>query len=388
MSEMLSSEYVLPFGDDLRIFLTQDLVAESLLKRILRHRGIFLPTSEKKDMLPYFLLSFLSPDEFELMLDSIKTKEDSRKMRTASFTVACPNPNLSDMMPIELDVHQIAADPYGNSQIIGTPVLADDPTPGAKAYVLRYRVERLSHSSDWISGRRVFDGEIRFELDRLNKFLKVTTFHTAIETEKANRRLTQYIERDMRVRKMIGRDDAIKITFGSFTNAQRILFFMKFTALNEDVGLVFKKFSDLALKLDDSVPSPDEERLNWMRDKVSTVKLKGEALQDTFFVKDLTCRPYIIMWRVDAQYTFSTVDETGHFTATLEFADYGISQKRECEFQISIPALTIGNKQQGHPDCFALKRQFLVRLNEEKDKAFAAAVSATSPVVKIGRAHV
>lgn len=376
MTPILSSEYVLPVGDALRIFLNQDSITEALLKGILRRRGVFITSTEKKDMLEYLLLSFLTPDEFEVMLDSIRIKEDSYKMRTKSFTVTVTDAQLADMMPKQLDVGKIAADPYGNSQIIGNPVFTAEPGSLGNTYSMKVGVQRLNYTSDWIQSRRVFDSEVKLELDPAKKRLKITTYHTSVETEKANRRIIQHLAKDFKNRDIIDNEEPNRVTFGSFSNAQRILFFMLFTGLQEFSGLTFKRFSDLSLRLDETKPIPDQERVNWMRNDVTTVKLKGDALQETFFVKDLTCRPYIIFWRIDAVYTFDLIDEAGSFTAVLEFADYGKEPKPSCEFQVSIPHLSIDGKGPTHPDCAALKKKFLTRLNTQKDTAFEQAMAS------------
>lgn len=373
MTPTLNSEFVLPVGDDLRVFLNQDTITDSLLKTILRHRGVFLASGEKKDMLEYLLLSFLTPDEFEMMLESIRIKEDSFKMRTKSFTVSASDSRLADMMPAQFDVRAIASDPYGNSQIQGNPIFSGVPGSQGNSYTMNVRIERLNYTSDWLQSRREFDSEVRLDLDPEKKTLKITTYHTSKETEKANRRIIQHLAKDFKGRNLIDQEEPKRITFGSFSNEQRILFFMLFTGLQEYNGLTFKKFSDLSLRLDETKTIPNQERLDWMRQNVTTVKLKGEALQETFFVKDISARPFLIFWRIDAVYTFDLADESGTFTAVLEFADFGKDASPSSDFQISIPSLSIDGKGQAHPDCAALKKQFLMKLNTEKDKAFEKA---------------
>gem|GEM_PF-2084442 len=368
------SDFVLPSGDDLRVFLNQDSISTSLFRRVLRHRGVFMSSTDKKDLLGYFLLSFLSPDEIQFLLDCVRTKEDSQKVRSHTHSINCDNKSLAEMLPTDLNFHKIVADPYGNSQTLGSPTFIRDPEGKSESHVLRYKIERMSIAADWIRARRVFDGEIRYTLNLEEKRLDVTTLHTATEIEKANRRFTGHVQRELKKNLYIDSDEEARITFGSFSNQQRVLFFMKFTAFNEHVGITFKKLTDLSLRLDEAVAVPDEERLNWMRNKVKKLRLNGDALQETFFVTDKNCRPYVIFWKSESSYVFETADESGTFGAVFEFADYAINELPSCEFQISISTLSIDGKQQTHPDCLALKKQFVLKLNRAKAQAFKDAL--------------
>jgi hypothetical protein len=95
-------------------------------------------------------------------------------------------------------------------------------------------------SADWLQSRWEFDSEVRLDLDPEKKTLKITTYHTSLETEKANRRIIQHLAKDFKGRNLIDQEEPKRITFGSFSNEQRILFFMLFTGLQEYNGLTFK----------------------------------------------------------------------------------------------------------------------------------------------------
>jgi hypothetical protein len=343
---------------------------------MLRHRGVFTSSTDKKELVSHFLLSYLTPDEFSLLLDSVSSREDSRKLRTVSHSIACDNPSLASVISSDFPIQDITQDQFGNSQVLGTPMWTSDAQGGNESYVLPYQVERKSYASDWTQSRRVFDAEIRLTLDAREKKLTIATSHTSAETEQTNRLITRSVERDFKEKKFIGAEPANRITFGSFNNQQRILFFMKFTGINNVPGIRFDKLTDLSLKLDESQPVPDQERLNWMRNKVRTLKLKGDALQETFFVTDVTCRPFVIFWKTELSFFFDHANESGRFTAVFEFDDYATREATDCEFQISIPNLSINGMQQGHPDCSHLKRQFAMRLNQEKERAY---LTATAP---------
>ena len=377
MTSLLSnhSEYVLPLGDDLRVFLNQDCISESLLRRLLRKRGVFVPSVEKADLIPFLLLSYLTPSEFDELLSHVRKREDREMERSTSHSVICEAQNLGDLLPQHIDIHSIATDKFGNSEILGTPVLTHEKEGRNDSYIIRFKTERTNIAADWIRSRRVFEGSIRFTLDAESKRLIVTTIHTSAETEMVNRLVSRHIAKDLRDRQIIGKEPITRVTFGSFTNEERIRFFMKFTGVNEPIGISFEKMTDLALKLDETAGVPSSS-LNWMTAKVTAVKLKGQALHDTFFVTEMECRPYVIFWKTVCAFKFVTADYSGSFTAVFEFADYASSGDSDSEFQISIESLTIEGRRPHHPDHVELTRRFTSRLTMEKEKAFKSIVES------------
>lgn len=369
-------EFLLPSGEDLRVFLTQDFITPALIRQLLRQRGVFMQSQDKKDMLPFLLLSRLTPDEFEMLIEAARTKEESQKLRSNSYTLTCDGKTLEEMLPAQIDVKAIAGDEFANSKIEGTPNLISDPRGGKESYVMRYKVTRISMHADWIKGKRQFEGEIRYTLLPEEKAIKVETTHTAPETEKINKLFTHTIEREWKDQKYIDKDEDRRVLFNSFNNEQRIKFFMKFTGVHEPIGISFAKLSRLAIRPDSNSPGLTEEKLLWMKNKVKKMELSGESLHDIFIFTEPSCQPHVIMWDVELRFEFVTPDATGHFIANLEFADFGSTGSPFSEFQISIPTLIVSGRTQSHADCKALKRKFVLKLNDEKHKAFAAVLRA------------
>lgn len=369
--------FLLPSGEDLRVFLTQEFITPALLRQILRQRGVFIQSQDKKDLLPFLLLSRLTPDEFETLIEAAKTREESPKLRSNSHTLTCDGKTLEDMLPAEIDLKAIAGDEFENSKIEGTPTLVSDPQGGRESYVMRYKITRISLHTDWIKGKRQFEGEVRYTLFPDQKEIKVTATHTAPETEKINRKFTHSIEREWKQKEYINKDEDLRVLFNSFDNQQRITFFMKFTALNEPLGITFTKLSRLAVRPDANSTGLTEEKLLWMKNKVKKMELSGESLHDIFIFTEPTCQPYVIMWDVELKFSFVTPDHSGYFVANLEFADYGSSASPFSEFQISIPTLMVPGKLQTHPDCKELRRRFFLKLTDEKHKAFSSVLKTT-----------
>ncbi len=380
MSDELIFEqaFLLPSGEDLRVFLTQDFITPALLRQLLRQRGIFIQSQDKKDLLPFLLLSRLTPDEFEMLIEAARTREESPKLRSNSHTLTVEGKTLNDILPSEIDLKAIAGDEFENSKIEGTPSLVSDPQDGQESYVMRYKVTRISLHTDWIKGRRQFEGEIRYTLSPDKKTIKVLATHTAPETEKINRLFTHKMEREWKEKEYINKDEDLRILFKSFDNKQRITFFMKFTGINDPLDYSFAKLSRLAIRPDANSEGLTEEKLLWMKNKVKKMELSGESLHDIFIFTDVSCQPHVVMWHVELKFQFETPDHSGYFVANLEFADFASTDSPFSEFQISIPTLIISGKHQTHPDCKALKRKFVLKLNDEKHRAFSSVLASAN----------
>lgn len=368
--------FFLPTGEDLRLLLSQEAVTPAVLRQMLRSRNVFCQSSEKKDLVPIFLLSYLTPDEFDDLLDIIKTREESPKIRSHTFEIPFEGASLNEALPHDLPFAEIADDPLGNYEIVGTPMFTSDPQGSLPSFVLEVTIKRTSVSSDLFKTIRQFHGSIRYTHNSKSKTLTVTTVHTSPETESVNRLLVSRTNRHLRDCNFITPHSEFKIVFGSFTNEQRMIFLMQFTGLNEAHDINFQRLTDLALKLDETKTIPDEERLNWMKKKVSKLRLNGEALEDTFFVTDTECRPFIICWRAEMAFEFSSTDMEGRFLAVLEFSDYSINGLPSAEFQISISQFSANGYHKGHPDLRQQKTRLIERLNNYKEQAFAASQRA------------
>lgn len=375
--------FLLPSGEDLRVFLTQDFITPALLRQLLRQRGVFIQSQDKKDLLPFLLLSRLTPDEFEMLIEAARTREESPKLRSNSYTLTCDGKKLEDMLPTEVDLKAIAGDEFENSKIEGAPCLVSEPQGGNESYVMRYKITRISMHADWIKGKRQFEGEVRYTLSPDKKTIKVIATHTSSETEKINKRFTHKIEREWKEKEYIDKDEDQRVLFNSFRNEQRIAFFMKFSGLNDPIGITFAKLSRLAIRPDSNSSGLTEEKLLWMKNKVKKMELSGDSLHDIFIFTDPSCQPHVIMWDVELRFEFVSPDHSGYFIATLEFADFASTGSPFSEFQISIPTLIVSGKSQTHPDCKALKRKFVLKLNDEKHKAFVSALRSANQIPQL-----
>lgn len=328
--------FYLPTGEDLRVFLNQEMITVAILRQLLRGRGILCSSQDKKDLLPHFLLSYLTPDEFDLLLDTLRKKEEASKARNHSFSVKFEGTTLVEALPQDIDFQSITADEYGNYELVNAPTFEPEPDNGRPSFIIRLQTKRTILSADLTTSCRIFESSIRYTHDADTQRLIITTNHTSSESQKVNDRIVAVVNRSLNERNLIVPNTEFRVRFNSFTNEERIRFFMQFTGLKEWNGASFEKLKELSLKLDEASSPPEREGLMWMKNKVNRVNLKGKALEQTFFVDDPTCRPFVIFWRMEMRFKVATLDYNGYFDAVLEFADYADNESGTAEFQIHV----------------------------------------------------
>jgi len=97
--ESASSEFFLPSGELLRGILNHSSITPSLLRRLLRKRGIFIDSTEKADLVPFFLFSYLNSSEFDEILDCGISRSESLKVRNEKFKNVNLQKTLNESIP-------------------------------------------------------------------------------------------------------------------------------------------------------------------------------------------------------------------------------------------------------------------------------------------------
>ena len=95
-----SGKIFTPCGDDLALLLNQPEISGVFIRNLLRLRGVFVNSIEKKILNEHLILSLLSPSELESLLTEIRTKEEILKLRTTTHEVATVNVPLSKLIPV------------------------------------------------------------------------------------------------------------------------------------------------------------------------------------------------------------------------------------------------------------------------------------------------
>lgn len=284
MKDNYITEFFMPCGDDVVALLSQTSLTDAFIRGLLRERGVIANHSERSQLIEHFVLSYLSPSEYDAIMDKLSTKEEAFKLRTVTHTLTIEGTPLSSAVPKpgNLILRETAKDPNGNFQIEGDPNFVRMPNGD---FVLEYLIRRSNAGRSWIASQERFPGKIVLGQTPDKKKLEIKSYHSSPETKAVNLEVKRWIRKDLRDRNVIKPDSEKAIEFGDFTNEQRMKFFMKFTQNFPSEDFEFEKVTDFDFRLDDQFVPSHETRISWMKGTVSRSSLKGKALHDLFFIK-------------------------------------------------------------------------------------------------------
>jgi hypothetical protein len=356
----LTYRFHLPFSADLQPLLEQPYITTSILRDLLMRRGTFINSHDKNDLVSYLKISFLSPEEFDFLMSLAIDREEKRKVRNDYDELAANSDiTLGSSMPDmdNLGIRDLLSTKIPNCSLIGSPNLE---RVNANHYRVEFRLRRRNLHSNWLKSDQDFTGEINVKKDDDKGIVKTECWHTSEETRTACKIIAGTFRKKMIASGLIETDRTTTLRFNSFDNYSRIAFLMLFTGSFPGDFLSFEKLVDLSLRLDESSDC-DDERLKWMKRKVSKLNLSGTALQDTFFVTDKTCRKYLLVWRFECRYNVSTRDGSGTITIAFEFGGYSKTANPLAPFQITSVSLSASRYNGSHR---SLERKIIDFLND------------------------
>lgn len=374
----LTYRFHLPFSADLQPLLDQPYITTAILRDLLKRRGTFINSQDKNDLVSFLKVSFLSPEEFDFLMSLAIDREEKRKVRndydelTANreITLGSSIPDLD-----KLGIRDLLSNRIPNCSLIGSPNLERVNT---NHYRVKFRLRRRNLHSNWLKSDQEFTAEINLKKDDEKGVVKTECWHTSEETRMACRIVSGAFRKKMTESGLIEKDQTTTLRFNSFDNYSRIAFLMHFTGNFPGECFNFEKLVDLSLRLDESSDC-DDERLKWMKQKVSKLNLSGTALQDTFFVTDKSCRKYLHVWRFECRYTFSTLDGSGTITVAFEFGGYSKTASALAPFQITCVNLSASRYSGSHR---SLERRIIASLNDYQ-MDFAQKARASQPLASV-----
>lgn len=313
------SEVLLPTGDYLRQLIGQSKVKPKELKDLIRNRGIFTASDEKEVIGPILIKTGLSPFEYTELRETYRTKEESQKSKTRTIGWIS-DASLIDAIPESLDYEALLNDHFGVYQLTSAPGFTAAEGNPDHIY-MDFEISRndpIKNIGENVSHHK---GRVEFRRDGEAKDVKISLTHTAPETKSFGSKVSEELIRHFKEQGHIDpEEEIVAIKFSDFSNQKRVQFLNELTQRAKYSLVSFSDTRDIHFAPDESVPSPPED-LDWMKDKIDDLRIKGKSLHSTFFVKDNKFHPYILLYSVSCDYTFSTPNYQGSCQILFEFSD-------------------------------------------------------------------
>src|SRR5690606_19171848 len=327
----------LPYGELIRGFANQSYLSKSDLKKSLRKRGIFFTNSEKETLVPCISTLLLSPAEFDDLRECQNTREDNVKKNTSRLEWNSDKSIIDTLT--DLSFQNIIPDDGINFWFNSEPNISV-LDKNQNTIAIDYEIERHDLNKSWYESKNIFKGRIVVEKvdDNEIKFIKsYTSSESNFVAENIQRSLVQHFK----AINIVQEDKELKkILFGDFSNEDRIVFFYRLSSyMQNSIYFTFKDIINMEFKPDDNVPLP--KQIDWMENK-SALKLKGNQIHDTFFIREKEYHPNLQFWEMESSFDFTYQQHKGSCNVVFSFRDFP-TKGNNAEFEINISNFSLEN---------------------------------------------
>ena len=328
---------ILPQGEMLRGFLEQSFINETNIFELLRMKGVFTFGIKKSDTIPIVITSLISPDEFDFLREKQNTKEDNPKIITQHIQWGNNKEHIIESLPTDFDLNRILDLEYSNYKVVGSPNFVPVEND-ADHVILEFNIERKDQSKNWASTSSIFPGSLELKRIQDNNQVRLVLTYTANETKVVASETSKNIINHFKNNGLVpAGSDLEKILFKSFTNSNRIEYFWTLTKNIKSSVLEFSSIVDLSFSPDNKLTLPDG--IKWMSQKIEDLKIKGESLQETFFIQDKAYHNHILLYGVDCKFKFNIKGLIGACIATIGFPEFEKAKNENAELEVNIKSM-------------------------------------------------
>ena len=258
---------------------------------------------------------------------------------------------------------------FGNYYVMGSPQFVpanDDPN----AVVFDFQIERKNLNKSWATSQTHFTGSLRISLGDAGR-INITSVYTSEETREVTRSVFESINRHFRSSGIIPSGSEVQgVVFSAFDNESRISFLKNLTESREDGPLKFVDMVDIEFRPDGKSTLPSS--MQWMQDKIRELRLGGQSLHQTSYLRDHSNHRFIELFRIDARFIFSFGKAEGECVLSLGFPGSQNDPSSEMETNVESVALNLACR---HMDKDEIRRMILAEMEESTIRLFGKKVS-------------
>jgi hypothetical protein len=349
----------LPYGDTLKSLLLQNQLSESYLKKTLQKKGIFIGPKLKSKTVPILCSCLLTPSEFSEIKEHRSEKESSTKQRSEKLKGKTKKP-LNEIIP-DLDITQICESEYNEYNFIGMPSF-DMVDKNPNHLIMEYEIQCNNHIDSWTEQGKKYSASVEIKKTGDSIDTIAISNHTGSDTDKINRKILSSVKESLRNSGDIENTDT-RILFNSFTNKNRIDFLWQLTGKSSSSSINFDRITDIDLKADKSLTPPSSLNIDWMIKEISRMHLSGDSLQNTFFLSNRNCYPFLLIWRMQATFRYEIKNTEGRCKVNFEFSNY--PRRENAEFEIGIDSI-VPDKPYKHVPTRSIRAAILEEFSQKK----------------------
>ena len=372
MSEQINPEVLLPYGEKLKPLLNKSCISDSNVRDLLLKRGIYLNKVEKKNYIPLLTMSILSPNEFEYLQESQKTKEDSIKYRTSK--VKCEEEEeLQNIIPLDLFKCE-ALQKDTDSFTFHTDL--DFSIEDKNRLVLEYEIMRDDLTKDWAATQSKHLGRLIIEKDDEKKEITFKNEFTASEVQETNDNMLKILKEYLITNGTVNSDVSVQsITSESFSEEERFVFMLQLANDSKNNTLEFQEVKNIEIGPTENAVLPKEAE--WMATTVKNMIINGKGLQEVEYIKEKKYHSCLILREIEAQYKFKIGVAKGTCIIEYGFPHYFRRNAKDKSFQASISRVYF-DKDSKSNNLRNISRQILGEFEETKEEKYREIVERRS----------
>lgn len=335
--ERLEVNKYIPFGVTLQDVLKHPSLSGTTLKGLLKSRGVFIESTQDNDTFPLLGSTILSPSEFEIIKDKLKTKEDTPKISSRPLEWHNKE-DLIKVVPDKIDLKKIIEGSNTRHKLImQTNFTTVEGNPNRVK--MEFKCQTSNYNSSWYRNKNEYTGEVLIEKVEKDSKVYLKMIYTSDETLQIADLAVKHLAEEFKTKKYTKPDTVIeRILYSNFNNEERVKFFLDLTS-STDI-FTFQRATDLDIGPDRTLELPTEIR-KFMSGNVNELKINGESLHENYFLKDQTNHKYIELAAIEAIYNFSYHAAEGNCVVRFGFNGYFKRRTSNIEFSIDISSVNL-----------------------------------------------
>lgn len=323
----------LPYGENLQAILNHPSITKSDIKSLLRLKGIFLDDVSNETTFPLLSTLLLDPSEFDYLKDKLQSREDKEKIFTRELEWSS-NDSLVNSLPENFKIQDILGTSFVKYKVLGSPdfsMIQDNPDKVS----LKFKCETFNYNQAWFRIKNEFSGEVILQkLPGKGNRVQIQIIHTSPETTDVSNRVVRHLERHFKENgHMDARKEIRGITFGDFTNEERMGFFLSLTEGND----IFEFLKSIKVDIGpaEGIPLPSE--IDWMAlGQVRDLEINGDILHEIDFIKDKSKHKFLEVCSMELEFVFRYPSAEGKCRINFGFNGYFKKKDSKTEFGISV----------------------------------------------------
>lgn len=308
------SEY-LPYGDQLRPFLSSDMIDSTDLRHFLSSKGVVFKTQNKQKIISTMASMLFSPEEIQTLVDDVSVKE--RPIDTQSdYYHVITNQDLKSLIPKLNNAVASISDEKLSATILSDKIEFKADKNDPRKYVAEIMIEEVNPTKQAMVSSTI--STARISLDIVNGELEIEKGGNSRPSKVVASRVVKAVSETL-VSDGDIEEKVRQVFFQDFTNSERVNFLLSFTNIGSSSTFTKQDITLVRYAIDESKDIPQEYQD--MAGKNLEISSKGKNLAG---LKELSVQKFKEIVFIDlfsVSYRFNVKGVEGYFNVNLNFSN-------------------------------------------------------------------